>query len=393
MGRLIGDGLSMSQIEILALLLLAIALAHWAGNKPVGRWFGGALLVIMVAALFANTGIIPPASDGVPVYDVLLGVAAPVSIFLLLLNVRLDSLRKVGVPMLLLFLLAAAATVIGVLVAGWVTDSASWMGQWYGPLSGMFAATYIGGGANFNALAWHFEVLQSGNLYVAATVADNIVSVIWISLLLLLPQWLGRWLPASNPELKQASEQAFAVSTEAALSLHDLVMLLALGIGAHVLSQLLAQWLAVRTGISVPAILLLTTLALLLAQLPVVQNLRGGQRLGMYGAYLFLAGLGTLCEVSALRETGWLGARLLLFVVMVVGIHGLLLTLAGRLLRQSAEVIAVVSATTVGGSTVVLPLVERFRRPDLLLPGIVLGSMGNALGTYVGFALVYHLAG
>jgi uncharacterized membrane protein len=347
----------------------------------------------MVAALFANTGIIPPASDGVPLYDVLLGVAAPVSIFLLLLNVRLDSLRKVGVPMLLLFLLAAAATVVGVLVAGWATGSASWMGRWYGPLSGMFAATYIGGGANFNALALHFEVLQSGNLYVAATVADNIVSVIWISLLLLLPQWLGRWLPAPDPALKQASEQAFAVNAEAPLSLHDLVMLLALSIGAYVLSQLLADWLAVVTGISVPAILLLTTLALLLAQVPVVQNLRGGQRLGMYGAYLFLAALGTLCEVSALRETGWLGVRLLLFVVMVVGIHGLLLTLAGRLLRQSAEVIAVVSATTVGGSTVVLPLVERFRRPDLLLPGIVLGSIGNALGTYVGFALVYYLAG
>lgn len=382
----------MNQLEILALLLLAIAMAHWAGSKPVGRWFGGALLVIIVAAAFANTGIIPPASEGVPLYDTLLGVAAPVSIFLLLLNVRLDSLRKVGLPMLLLFLLAAAATVIGVLVAGWLTGSADWMGRWYGPLSGMFAATYIGGGANFNALALHFEVLQSGNLYVAATVADNIVSVLWISLLLLLPQWLGRWLPASDPQHRQQSGQALTASAEAPLGLHDLVMLLALSIAAFVLSQLLAQWLARISGVELPAILLLTTLALLLAQLPPIQRLRGGQRLGMFGAYLFLAALGTLCELSALRETGWLGVRLLVFVLLVVGIHGVLLALAGRLLRQSAEVIAVVSASTVGGSTVVLPLVERFRRPDLLLPGIVLGSIGNALGTYAGFALVYYLA-
>ena len=382
----------MNQLEILALLLLAIAMAHWAGSKPLGRWFGGALLVIIVAALFANTGIIPPASEGVPLYDTLLGVAAPVSIFLLLLNVRLDSLRKVGLPMLLLFLLAAAATVTAVLAAGWITGSADWMGRWYGPLSGMFAATYIGGGANFNALALHFEVLQSGNLYVAATVADNIVSVLWISLLLLLPQWLGRWFPAPDPQHRQQSVQAFTASAEAPLGLHDLVMLLALSIGAFVLSQLLAQWLARISGVELPPILLLTTLALLLAQLPAIQRLRGGQRLGMFGAYLFLAALGTLCELSALRETGWLGVRLLVFVLLVVGIHGLLLALAGRLLRQSAEVIAVVSASTVGGSTVVLPLVERFRRPDLLLPGIVLGSIGNALGTYVGFALVYYLA-
>jgi len=382
----------MDQLEILALLLLAIALAHWAGSKPVGRWFGGALLVIIVAAVFANTGIIPPASAGVPLYDTLLGVAAPVSIFLLLLNVRLDSLRKVGVPMLLLFLLAAAATVIAVLVSGWITNSADWMGRWYGPLSGMFAATYIGGGANFNALALHFEVLQSGNLYVAATVADNIASVLWISLLLLLPQWLGRWLPAPDTQLKQQSEQAFTASAEQPLTLNDLVMLLALSMTAYALSRWLAQYLLVLTGVNIPSILLLTTLALLLAQLPQTQALRGGQRLGMFGAYLFLAALGTLCEVSALRDTGWLGMRLLLFVTLVVGLHGLLLVLAGRLLRQSAEVVAVVSASTVGGSTVVLPLVERFRRPDLLLPGIVLGSIGNALGTYVGFALVYYLA-
>lgn len=380
----------MAQVQIVAFLLIAIAAAHWAGSKPVGRWFGSALLVIMVAALFANVGIVPPASAGVPLYDVLLGVAAPVSIFLLLLNVRLESLRKVGGPMLLLFMLAAAATVVGVLIGGWLTGASEWMGPWYGPLSGMFAATYIGGGANFNALALHYEVVQSGNLYLAATVADNIVSVIWISLLLLLPQWLGRWLLAPDPHYRQQSMRDFAAGTEAALSLHDLVMLLALSIGAFVLSQWLAQWLSV-VGIKVPAILLLTTFALLLAQLPVIQALRGGQRLGMLGAYLFLAALGTLCEVSALRETGWLGVRLLLFVALVVSIHGLLLALAGRYLRQSAEVVAVVSASTIGGATVVLPLVERFRRPDLLLPGIVLGSIGNALGTYVGFALVYML--
>lgn len=380
----------MAQVQIVAFLLIAIAAAHWAGSKPVGRWFGSALLVIMVAALFANVGIVPPASAGVPLYDVLLGVAAPVSIFLLLLNVRLESLRKVGGPMLLLFMLAAATTVVGVLIGGWLTGASEWMGPWYGPLSGMFAATYIGGGANFNALALHYEVVQSGNLYLAATVADNIVSVIWISLLLLLPQWLGRWLPAPDPRYRQQSMQDFATATEATLSLHDLVMLLALSIGAFVLSQWLAQWLSV-VGIKVPAILLLTTFALLLAQLPVIQALRGGQRLGMLGAYLFLAALGTLCEVSALRETGWLGVRLLLFVALVVSIHGLLLALAGRYLRQSAEVVAVVSASTIGGATVVLPLVERFRRPDLLLPGIVLGSIGNALGTYVGFALVYML--
>jgi uncharacterized membrane protein len=41
---------------------------------------------------------------------------------------------------------------------------------------------------------------------------------------------------------------------------------------------------------------------------------------------------------------------------------------------------------------VVLPLVDKFDRPDLLLPGVVLGTLGNLLGTYVGFSLVWALA-
>jgi uncharacterized membrane protein len=279
--------------------------------------------------------------------------------------------------------------VAGVLIAGWVTGAEAWMQAWHGPLSGMFAATYIGGGANFNALALHYGVAGSGNLYLAATVADNVMTVIWVAALLLWPLLLGRWLPA-DPRLQAHAERRSAASRD--LGLHDLIVLAALGLGAHALSFRLGDWLHGLTGVAVPPILLLTSVALLLAQLPAVQRLRGGQRLGMFGAYLFLAALGTLCELDALRATGATGARLMLFVGLLLAIHGVLLLLGARLLRLSAEVAAVVSACTVGGSSVVLPLVERFRREDLLLPGIVLGSLGNALGTYVGFAVAAALS-
>lgn len=94
---------------------------------------------------------------------------------------------------------------------------------------------------------------------------------------------------------------------------------------------------------------------------------------------------------AAIAAAHWLGnkpgGRMVggaLLVIIPVAV------LAARFMRQSLEIAAVASATTVGGSTVVLPLVERFGRKDLLLPGIVLGSLGNLLGTYIGFMLVYY---
>lgn len=383
----------MAQLEILAILAATIAAAHWLGNKPGGRMVGGALLVIILVATLANLGVVPLASDDVPVYNQLLGTAAPVSIFLLLLNARLGSLLRAGGPMLAMFAFASLGTIAGVLVAGWMLGASEWMGQWYGPLSGMFTATYIGGGANFNALALHFEFMQSGNLYAAAAVADHVLTVVWIAVLLVFPRLVAVILPKRDIVAAEGENPEHVPQAEDRPGLGDLVMLTALGLAAFVVSGHLAGWLAAATGFDVPSILILTTLALLLAQTEPVARLKGAETLGMYGAYLFLAALAAYCEVAALRETGTIGLLLMAFVVILIVVHGAVVLLAGRLMRQSPEVVAVASATTVGGSTVVLPLVERFGRKDLLLPGIVLGSLGNLLGTYVGFMMVYALAG
>lgn len=381
----------MQQLEILAVLTAVIAAAHWLGSKPVGRIVGGALLVIILVALLANLGVVPLASDDVPVYQQLLGTAAPISIFLLLLNARLGSLLRAGAPMLAMFGFAVVGTIIGVLVAGWLLGASGWMGEWYGPLSGMFTATYIGGGANFNALALHYQFMESGNLYAAAVVADHVLTVVWIAMLLIFPRILSGFLSRRDVIAPDGHGEHVQDADGERPALGDLVMLGALGLVAFVASEQLAAWASRFGGFDVPPILILTTLALLLAQTGPVARLRGAEVLGMYGAYLFLAALAAYCEIAALRETGRVGLLLMAFVVILIMVHGVIVILAGRFLRQSPEVVAVASATTVGGSTVVLPLVERFRRPDLLLPGIVLGSLGNLLGTYAGFTMVYAL--
>lgn len=388
----------MAQIEILAILTAAIAVAHWLGKKPGGRIVGGALLVIILVAALANFGVVPLASADVPVYNQLLGTAAPVSIFLLLLNARLASLMRVGGPMLIMFAFACLGTIVGVLAAGWLLNASEWLGEWYGPLSGMFAATYIGGGANFNALALHYDFMQSGNLYAAAAVADHVLTVIWIAALLVFPRVLAGVLPTRDEFESDSAGDGVDDDVDGRVdnpderpALGDMVMLSALGLVAFVASEQLGDWLTQVTGWDVPAILILTTLALVLAQVDAVARLRGAEVLGMYGAYLFLAALAAYCEIAALGETGRIGLLLMAFVVILIAVHGAIVVLAGRILRRSPEVVAVTSATTVGGSTVVLPLVERFGRKDLLLPGIVLGSLGNLLGTYIGFTMVYAL--
>ncbi len=65
--------------------------------------------------------------------------------------------------------------------------------------------------------------------------------------------------------------------------------------------------------------------------------------------------------------------------------------LLGGLLYRDWEMIAIVSQANVGGSTTAIALAESFNRKELILPAILVGTLGNALGTYLGFFIIYIL--
>ena len=135
----------------------------------------------------------------------------------------------------------------------------------------------------------------------------------------------------------------------------------------------------------IPEIITLTTIALILAQFPSVQQLHGKHTLGFFFILVFLAVIGTLCDVGALSGVGSLAGTLILFVGLLVLIHGVVIFGLGALFKMDWDVIAVASQANVGGNTTAIAAAESLDRPDLLIPGVLVGSLGNALGTYLGF--------
>jgi len=53
--------------------------------------------------------------------------------------------------------------------------------------------------------------------------------------------------------------------------------------------------------------------------------------------------------------------------------------------------IAIVSQTNTGGGTTAIALAETFDRKELILPAILVGTLGTALGIYLGFLVIYIL--
>ena len=374
-------------IHLLAVLCAVAAIAEWLGRFPAGRWLGGAIISLILGMLLANAGLIPTVSNAPPLYEYLIAIGAPVAIFLLLLDVRLSALKRAGLPMLVAFGIGSLGTLVGVATAFWLTDAEEWLGRFAAPVGGMYAATYIGGSANLTAVALHYGVTDEPVLFAAANVADSVIGTVWLVALVLLAQVLHRLL-GTRPE--PAVAEAGPIEDARPVSLIGIGLLMALALGSLWLSQRMSAWTA-ASGAPIPAMLILTTVALLAAHIPAVHRLGGARMLGVFGSYLFLAVIGASCDVEALVGLGRIGALLLVFVVLVLLIHGVFQFGLGRLLRLSPETLAIASSANVGGALTIMPIASGLRRMDLLLPGILVGSLGNAIGTYAGFLMVSWL--
>lgn len=375
-------------LYILAVLCVIVSASEWLVRRTILRHAGTALLGILVTAIVANAGLIPAGSSPeapVPVYDAIFAYVAPLAIFWLILNVNLRDVLRAGVPLVTLFCIGSLGTVAGVLAGMAVVDGARSIGENYNALGGMFTGTYIGGSINFNAVALEYDVVRDGVLYAGSIAVDNVVTTVWMVATLALPRLLAPFWPRTAASALPRGEVLLGIEDDTE-SLHpiDVGLMLAIGLLALVFSEAATEWLNAR-GVGIPFMLVLTIVALVLAQTPIATRLRGARVIGMFAVYLFLNVIGAFCDVGTLAGLGQLGVTLLVFASITVLVHGVVTFAAARAMRLDLDMAAVASQANVGGSTSALALARSLGRGDLVLPAVLIGALGNAIGNFLGF--------
>ena len=116
-----------------------------------------------------------------------------------------------------------------------------------------------------------------------------------------------------------------------------------------------------------------------------MKNLAGANLLGMLSIYLFLVVVGAFCELDALLNVGERAMDILLFTTAIVIFHGIFLITLAIIFKIDWVIIAIASQANIGGAGTALALARSFDRKDLLLPAILVGSLGTGIGTYLGF--------
>lgn len=386
---------------ILLSLCAAVVLAELLVRHTPLRALSAALLVILIGAVMANLGLIPAGSTPeapVPIYDAIFAWLAPLAIFWLLLQVDLRRILEAGLPMLALFGIGAAGTTLGALLGFVLIGGGPRLGEHAAAVAGMYVGTYVGGSVNFNAVALHYEVTKAGVVFAGTVVVDNVMTTLWMLFNLAAPRVLGRWsrapedraLQGAEAESTKGGDEDEPVRDREPLDPARLGFAGAVGIGAVVGSKALASGCE-GLGVPIPSMLILTVLALIVAQLrprlaerwgdPFV----GATALGMFAVYLFLAVVGAFCDVGALARTGPLAIDLSILAGTTVVVHGLLVFGAALLFGLPLRAAAVASQANIGGGTTALALARALGRDDLAAPGILVGALGTALGTFLGF--------
>ena len=179
-------------IYVLGMLTFMVVLSVYAGRTKLGKQLGTALIVILFTAVIANLKLIPSASNSIDLYHVIFKYIAPISIFYLLLNINLASIKRAGLPMISLFIIGSLATTAGILLSWIILSPENVLGTDAKIIAGMLTGTYTGGSVNFNAVALEYGFQKKGVLYAGTIAVDNVVTALWILATLVLPMLLSR---------------------------------------------------------------------------------------------------------------------------------------------------------------------------------------------------------
>lgn len=363
-----------------AAIMVVVAFGLWAESRRWGQQLGGPLILLAVSMAASNLGIIPYSA---PLYGTIAGVLVPMAIPLLLLRADLKTIFVESGPMLIAFLLAAGATIVGALIAAQLID----MGPLHAEIAGTITSSYIGGSLNFVATAEAVGIKDS-SVYVASLSADAVGAVIFLVMLMLMPT-IGFVRRAMPSKFIGQGQGAIAAGVDAPVKKEAKPFRLAAAANGLALSLVIC---AVSSGLASLLqadaffVLLVTALSLVVANFakPVVRRVESEFELGTLFMYVFFAVIGAGANISEV-----LGAALpiIMFISVMVLVHLCLLVLIGKLMKLDlAEVLIASNACILGPAPAAALAASKGWQP-LVAPGILVGMLGYAIATFIGVAL------
>ena len=357
----------------------------------------GCILALTFTLILSNLKIIPTEA---PVYGAVWDYVVPLAVPMLLFNADIKKIGRDSGRVLIIYLFSGIGTILGGFVAYFALKNAI---PALNDIVPMFVGTYTGGSVNFVAMSQQYKV--PGATVSAALVADNLLMALYFFTLMALPTMAvikkHYKMPLVNALEEQSESDKEANKTMAAkywgakeISLKDIAFTVALSFVIVAVSDKLATVFgdlfkgegaasAIFGGLLGNKYLLMTTFTMILASVfpKQISSIRGSQEIGTFLIYLFFAVIGAPASIGLiLRES----PLLLVFALIVVLINLIVSLIFGKLFKFNIEEIIIASNANVGGPTTAAAMAVSKGWTELIVPALLVGTLGYVIGNYYG---------
>lgn len=341
------------------------------------------LLCYLVGMIIAN----------IPVLDQELSqtvaeISIPLAIPLLLFSTYFSRWLRLAKKMILSFVLILFSAMVSAFGAAMIFASRV---EDFWKIGGMLVGVYTGGTPNMMAVGLALDV--PGETYALVHTADVLIGGLYIIFLIFAAKpLLSRFLPAFKLEGVETDDYLEGKEDKfRSLSLGDKVLKTAMALGmalvilgvAAGLSMLIAGELAVGL-----VILTVTTLGIACSFVNKIRESEAPYTVGNYLLLVFSLAIGSTIQLEQL-----LAGSVTIFLFTSAAMLGAIIIhiFLAYLFRIDVDTTIITSTAGIYGPPFVAPVAAVLKNREVLVPGLLCGLVGYALGNYLGLAIAQVL--
>ncbi len=381
--------------EILIIISIIIAFVYWIKDKTIGKiifkYIPFILWIYFIPMIITTVGIIPQSSEG---YTWATNYFLPASLVLLLISSDIPTILKVGPKALITFFAGTLGIMIGAIISFLLFKNFLPEDAWKGMAA--LSGSWIGGGANM--LSIKESVGTSDALMGTMIIVDTVIGYGWMAVVLSFSVFQNKIDEKNkvNTKLIHSINKKMLLldSDKKPLDLKNYSLMFAVSFPIALvcleIGKLLPQVGDVLNSFGWTIILvLIISIILSFTKLQELEKY-GASVVGNYLLYFLLATIGAKANLTAIFNT----PLFLIVGIVWIAVHALVLYGVGKLIKAPLVLIAISSQANIGG-VVSAPIVASVYQPAFAPIGLLLGVLGNIVGTFAALLtaqLLYWLA-